>query len=108
MDIINMTTCPEAFLAREAEICYAVMNCISDYDVWHETEEPVTVEMVIEVLRRNAELAKKAIAWMVGRLEPRTCSCGDALGQALITQRDLIPPETLERLRPLVGRYLGG
>ncbi len=108
MDIINMTTCPEAFLAREAEICYAVMNCISDYDVWHGTEEPVTVEMVIEILRRNAELAKKAITWMVGRLEPRTCSCGDALGQALITQRDLIPPETLERLRPLVGRYLGG
>jgi len=108
MDLVNMTTCPEAFLAREAEMCYAVMNAISDYDVWHETEEPVTVEMVIEILRRNARLAQKAIAGLVGRLaEPRTCDCGNALGQALITQRDLIPAGTLERLRPLVGRYWG-
>jgi 5'-methylthioadenosine phosphorylase len=110
MDIINMTACPEAFLAREAEMCYAVMNTISDYDVWHETEEPVTVEMVIEILHLNAELAQKAVAGLVGQLaegDQRACACGDALGQALITQRDLIPAETLERLWPLLGRYFG-
>lgn len=107
MDIINMTTCPEAFLAREAEMCYAVVNSISDYDVWHETEEPVTVGMVLDILHRNARLASQAIAGLADRLgEPRTCGCGNALGQALLTQREQIPAETLERLRPLVGRYL--
>lgn len=106
MDIINMTSCPEAFLAREAEMCYAVMHPISDYDVWHETADPVTVEMVIEILGRNAALAKKAVTALVPQLVgPRSCACGDALGQAVITQRDLIPPDTLDRLRPLVARY---
>jgi len=111
MDLINMSTCPEAFLAREAEMCYAVMNSISDYDVWHESQEPVTVEMVINILRRNAKMAQLAIAGLVGQLaqaERRTCDCGDALGQALITQRDVVPAGTLERLRPLVGRSAGG
>ena len=109
MDVINMTTCPEAFLAREAEMCYAVANGISDYDVWHESEEPVTVEMVIEVLNQNARLAQRAVAELVKRLASesgRACSCGDALGQALITRFDSIPAETTERLRPLVARYL--
>jgi 5'-methylthioadenosine phosphorylase len=102
-----MTTCPEAFLAREAEMCYAVVNSISDYDVWHETEEPVTVGMVLDILHRNARLASQAIVGLADRLgEPRTCGCGNALGQALLTQREQIPAETLERLRPLVGRYL--
>lgn len=109
MDLINMTTCPEAFLAREAEICYAVMNAISDYDVWHESEEPVTVEMVIDILNRNAQLAQKAIAGLVTKLaaEPRDCACGTALGAALITRRDLISQETKSKLWPLVGKYLG-
>lgn len=109
MDVINMTTCPEAFLAREAEMCYAVVNAISDYDVWHESEEPVTVERVIELLRRNAELAQLAIADLVvglaSRQDASVCSCQSALGQALITQRDQIPVKTLERLGPLVSRY---
>ena len=110
MDLINMTSCPEAFLAREAEMCYAVLNAISDYDCWHEAEGPVTVNTVIEILMRNAELAQKAIAKVVGRLAEdgtRPCGCGDALGQALITQRELVPAETLERLGPLVSRYFG-
>jgi 5'-methylthioadenosine phosphorylase len=110
MDVINMTSCPEAFLAREAEMCYAVVNAVSDYDCWHESEEPVTVEMVIEILHRNAALAKRAVAGLVGRLAEdgvRPCGCGGALGQALITRRDLIPAETLERLGPLVEKYLG-
>jgi 5'-methylthioadenosine phosphorylase len=110
MDIINMTTCPEAFLAREAEMCYAVMNAISDYDVWHETEEPVTVEMVVEILRRNARLAQEAIEHVVARvteLDQFPCECGQALGQALITEPRLIPRETREKLGPLVSKYLG-
>ncbi len=104
-----MTTCPEAFLAREAEMCYAVMNHISDYDVWHESEEPVTVEAVIEILHRNAILAQIALANVVGRLagaDRTACGCGDALGQALITQRDRVPPATVAKLGPLVERYL--
>jgi 5'-methylthioadenosine phosphorylase len=108
MDLINMTTCPEAFLAREAEICYAVVNAISDYDCWHESEEPVTVETVIQILMQNAELAKRVIANVVVDLSVesgRPCGCGDALGQALITQRDLIPADTLEHLSPLIKRY---
>jgi 5'-methylthioadenosine phosphorylase len=109
MDVINMTTCPEAFLAREAEMCYAVVNAISDYDVWHESEEPVTVEMVIDILNRNARLAQRALVGLVGRLEResgRDCACGSAVGQALLTSPGSIPAETLERLRPLVGKYL--
>lgn len=111
MDLVNMTTCPEAFLAREAEICYAVLNAISDYDCWHASEEAVTVEMVIEILHRNAELAQKGVAKVVEALVQggwvRDCACGEALGAALITQRELVPAETLERLRPLLERYLG-
>ena len=93
MDVINMTTCPEAFLAREAEICYAVMNHVTDYDVWHETEAVVSVEMVIRILQQNANLASEAIALLAGRLAAgeRNCGCGAALGPALITQRDSIP-----------------
>ncbi len=109
MDLVNMTTCPEAFLAREAEICYAVMNTISDYDVWHESKEPVTVEMVIEILEQNAKLAQKAITGLAAKLaaEPRDCACGGALGAALITQRDSVPPETKNRLKLLVSKYFG-
>jgi 5'-methylthioadenosine phosphorylase len=110
MDLINMTTCPEAFLAREAEMCYAVMNTISDYDVWHETEEPVTVELVMELLKRNARLAQRSIERLVRRLADggtSHCDCQQALGKALITERRLIPEETRMRLAPLVSKYLG-
>ncbi|HHS97145.1 MAG TPA: S-methyl-5'-thioadenosine phosphorylase [Chloroflexi bacterium] len=109
MDIIGMTTSPEAFLAREAEMCYAVMAHITDYDVWHETEEPVNVEMLLATLQANARLAQEAIRILVPRLSAaeRDCECKDTLATALITQRDLIPKETLERLKPIVGKYLG-
>ena len=109
MDIIGMTTSPEAFLAREAEMCYAVMAHITDYDVWHETEEPVNVEMLLATLRANARLAQEAIRILVPRLAAaeRDCECKDTLATALITQRDLIPKDLLERLRPIVGKYLG-
>ena len=102
-----MTTSPEAFLAREAEICYAVMAHVTDYDVWHVSEEPVTVEMVIKVLNENTALAQDAIRKLVRALKPdRTCDCGHALATALITNPDAVPPETRARLKLLVHKYL--
>ena len=108
MDIIGMTTSPEAFLAREAEICYAVMAHVTDYDVWHETEEPVSVDMLLATLAANAKLAQDAIRILVRRLAAaeRTCECKDSLGLALITQRDLVPEDLRKRLGPLVEKYL--
>jgi 5'-methylthioadenosine phosphorylase len=107
MSIIGMTTSPEAFLAREAELCYGVMAHVTDYDVWHVSEEPVTVEMVIRILKANSELAQRSIAQLVASLpETRECECGTALRDALITQKDRIPKETRKRLTLLVDRYL--
>lgn len=107
MSLIGMTTSPEAFLAREAEICYAVMAHITDYDVWHLEEEPVSVEAVIAVLNRNTQIARQAIAHLARDLpEERHCECGQALKTALITRPDIIPPETRARLGLLVDKYL--
>jgi 5'-methylthioadenosine phosphorylase len=107
MSIIGMTASPEAFLAREAEMCYAVMAHVTDYDVWHVSESPVTVEMVIQTLNKNTEIAQEAIRKLVKGLEtqPRTCECGQALSTALITNPDVIPPETRKTLDLLVGKY---
>lgn len=106
--IIGMTTAPEAFLAREAEISYATMAHITDYDVWHEEEAPVTVEMVMATFSRNIELAQKAIAHAVEHLdEEAICACHSALDGAIMTARDHMPPQELERLRPLLARVLG-
>ncbi|UCF29729.1 MAG: MTAP family purine nucleoside phosphorylase, partial [Chloroflexota bacterium] len=86
MSLIGMTTSPEAFLAKEAEICYTSLTHVTDYDVWHISEEPVTVEMVIEILNRNTTIAQKAINNLVGNLNPeRSCDCTHALESALIT-----------------------
>ncbi len=107
VDIIGMTAVPEAQLAREAEICYATMAHVTDYDVWHKEEEPVTVQMLIDNLVANAALSKRTIAALVPMLtDDRPCECGSALSTAVITRRDLIPAETVERLRPIVGKYL--
>lgn len=107
MAIIGMTTAPEAFLAREAEMCYAVMAHVTDYDVWHVSEAPVTVEMVVQILQANADLARRAIADLVMRLpERRSCPCGSALQSALLTRQDAIPLETRRKLGLLVDRYL--
>ncbi len=104
MDIIGMTACPEAFLAREAGMCYATMAHITDYDVWHESEETVTVNMVIEQLNKNVGLAQQAIRLLTPRLasHSRTCECAHALDTALITAPDFISPETREKLKPLL------
>jgi 5'-methylthioadenosine phosphorylase len=107
MSVIGMTTSPEAFLAREAEICYAVMAHVTDYDCWHVSSEPVSVEMVIEVLHRNTEVAQQAVRNIARSLKPqRECRCKDALASALITDPNRIPPETRERLSLLVSKYL--
>jgi 5'-methylthioadenosine phosphorylase len=108
MDIIGMTTSPEAFLAREAEMCYAVMAHVTDYDVWHEDEEPVNVAALVATLNKNTALAQSVVASVVGSLAKmvRTCECRDALGAAFITQRDLIPPDLIDELGPIVSRYL--
>ncbi len=107
MDLIGMTASPEAFLAREAELCYAVMAHVTDYDVWHESEQPVTVEMVIRILNQNTAFAQQAVGHLAGALagEPRRCTCGQALADALITSRDRIPAETRKRLGLLTDRY---
>ncbi len=102
-----MTTCPEAFLAREAEMCYAVMAHVTDYDVWHIAEDPVTVEKVVRTLQANTRLAQAAIAAVVEALPTeRTCDCGTALKDALITSRSHVSPEARRNLALLLGRYL--
>lgn len=106
MSIIGMTAAPEAFLAREAEICYATMAHVTDYDVWHVSESPVTVEMVIQTLNKNTELAQEAVRILARNFKhERECECGSALAAAMITHRDAIPPETLQKLDLLVGKY---
>jgi 5'-methylthioadenosine phosphorylase len=108
MSLIGMTASPEAFLAREAEICYAVMAHVTDYDVWHISEEPVTVERVIEILNRNTLIAQGAVKNLAAALDlERPCECSRALANALITRRDVIPAETRQRLGLLVDKYLG-
>ncbi len=108
ISLIGMTTCPEAFLAREAEICYAAMAHVTDYDVWHLTEEPVSVELVIQTLNRNTEIAQQAIVKLAENLdEKRKCNCENALAGALITRRDKISAETITKLEPLVKKYIG-
>ncbi len=107
VDIIGMTAVPEAQLAREAEICYATMAHVTDYDVWHEEEEAVNVEMLIANLQANAALSKRAIMELLPLLDDeRPCDCGQALATAMITRRDLIPPEKVAQLGPIVAKYL--
>lgn len=106
MDLIGMTTTPEAQLAREAEMSYSVMAHVTDYDVWHESAEPVTVEMVIQTLLHNADVAKQAVANAIQLLAGAPPSPqGDALHDAIITNKSLVPAEMVERLKLIVGRY---
>jgi 5'-methylthioadenosine phosphorylase len=107
MSIIGMTASPEAFLAREAEICYATMAHVTDYDVWHVSEAPVTVEMVIQTLNKNTTIAQEAVRILARQLKhQRDCDCEHALASALITHKDVIPAETRQKLDLLVSKYL--
>jgi 5'-methylthioadenosine phosphorylase len=106
-DVIGMTNLTEAKLAREAEMCYATMALVTDYDCWREGTEAVSVETVIEVLRANAETARRALLAAVGRLDPRRpCSCREALRFAILTEPGRVPGPVREKLKPLVGKYL--
>ena len=107
MSIVGMTAAPEVFLAREAEICYATMAHVTDYDVWHTSEETVTVEMVIKTLHKNTELAQNAIIRLVEMInKSEDCTCNSALQDSLITNRSAIPQDTRDRLDLLVNKYL--
>ena len=106
MDIIGMTTTPEAFLAREAEMSYACMAHVTDYDVWHETEEAVTVEAVIRTLLHNAEVAKSAVANAIALLAGIGPSqYANAMRDALITHKAAVPARAVENTRLIVGKY---
>jgi 5'-methylthioadenosine phosphorylase len=107
MSLVGMTTSPEAFLAREAEMCYAVMAHVTDYDVWHIDKEPVSVEAVIAVLSKNTRIAQQAVATLAAEIgSERGCECEHALATALITSRQAIPAETRRKLDLLVRKYL--
>lgn len=106
-DLIGMTTLPEAKLAREAELCYATLACITDYDTWHEGHARVSADMILENLQANVARAKRAVRELVRRLpQERACACGDALSTALVTPLDLVPDETKRHLQPIIGKYL--
>lgn len=107
MSIIGMTISPEAFLAREAEMCYAAMAHVTDYDVWHVSASPVSVEMIIETLKRNTHTAQEAVRKLAASLEVRrSCECGSALSSALITHPAHIPAQTKEKLKLLIEKYI--
>ncbi|MCM8799367.1 MAG: S-methyl-5'-thioadenosine phosphorylase [Candidatus Omnitrophica bacterium] len=107
MDIIGMTNLAEARLAREAEICYVTLAAVTDYDCWYEPSEVVTADMVIKNLLKNVENAKKILKEAIPYIaEKRTCCCKDALKDAFVTARDLIPKRVKIRLHPIIGKYL--
>ncbi len=106
-DVIGMTNLTEARLAREAEICYATLALVTDYDCWREATEDVSVEAIIAILGENAAAARRALAAAVSLVAPdRGCGCRDAMRFGIITDRKAISAEARERLRPIAGRYL--
>jgi 5'-methylthioadenosine phosphorylase len=105
--VIGMTALPEAKLAREAELCYAVLACATDYDVWNHAAEDVSVEAVVANLQKNVATSREILRRVLPRLpQQRSCSCATALRHAIITAPARIPKEARERLGPLIGRYL--
>ncbi len=110
-DIIGMTALPEAKLAREAELCYASVSSVTDYDVWHESGETVTVEMVVSNLQHNVANAQRIIRELVTRLpadrSASTCDCAHALENAIQTDRSVIPPQAREKYSLFLDKYLG-
>jgi 5'-methylthioadenosine phosphorylase len=107
MDIIGMTNLQEAKLAREAEICYATIALVTDYDCWHPEHDSVTVDMIVGNLVANAKTAQAVIAEAVSRLPfERTCACASALAHAILTRPDVVPEDTKRALAPIVGKYM--
>jgi 5'-methylthioadenosine phosphorylase len=107
VDVIGMTNMPEAKLAREAEICYVTLALATDYDCWHESEEDVSIESVLAVIRQNVENSKRIIRDIAGRLPGKGgCGCGETLRYAVITDPKKIPAAARKRLSLLIGKYL--
>src|ERR1051326_6589544 len=108
VDVIGMTNLQEAKLAREAEICYATMALVTDYDCWHESEEAVSVEQVLGYLRANAAMAQKVLRDSIPRVAARTrdCACATALKFAMITDPAHMPAKRRAELAPLIGKYV--
>ena len=107
VDVIGMTNATEAKLAREAEICYSTIALATDYDCWHHSEEAVTVEAVLAVMKHNIETSKAMIRHAVRMLpDARTCGCGEALRNTIMTPEKLIPAKTRKDLAPIIGKYL--
>ncbi len=109
MDVIGMTNLQEAKLAREAEICYATIAMVTDYDCWHPAHDAVTLAEIISNLTKNAANAAKVVRAAVAAMpRERGCKCGSALANSILTAREKIPPATRKRLAVLVGKYLTG
>ena len=107
-DIIGMTALPEAKLAREAEMCYATLAWITDYDVWRANTEEVSVEAVVQNLLKNVATSRELLVRLVPQLTgPRNCGCGTALKDAIITAPENIPGDLRENLAPIIGKYIG-
>jgi 5'-methylthioadenosine phosphorylase len=107
MDIIGMTNLQEAKLAREAEVCYATIALVTDYDCWHPDHDSVTVDMIVANLIANAKTAQQVIAEAVARLPfERTCECANALAHAIITRPEYVPAQVKKDLAPIIGRYM--
>jgi 5'-methylthioadenosine phosphorylase len=106
-DVIGMTALPEAKLAREAEMCYAIIALATDYDSWHEVREIVSVGTILDTLRRNVELSKRIIKLAVGQLAQRPrCECADALAGAIVTDPRVIPDGRKQELKLLISKYI--
>lgn len=107
MDVIGMTNMAEARLAREAEMCYATLACVTDYDCWYPGHDSVTVEMVIANLQKNVSNAKRIIAGVVKEMkDERECGCSETLKYAIVTDRALIPQKVKKDLEPIIGKYV--
>src|SRR6201997_5510448 len=108
MDVIGMTNLQEAKLAREAELCYVTVAMVTDYDCWHPDHDAVTVDQIVAVLMKNAENACSVVREAVAALpKERTCKCGSALATAIITNKDVVPAATKEKLKLIIGKYFG-
>ncbi len=106
-DIIGMTALPEAKLAREAEICYAVIGCVTDYDSWWHSAEPITIDVILNTMHHNVDTAKSIIKLAVGRiLDERDCPCATALEIAIVTDPKAIPTEQKKKLDLIIGKYI--
>ena len=106
-DVIGMTTLPEAKLAREAEVCYASLALVTDYDTWHATHETVSAGLILANLQRNVATAQRVVAAVAGRLPAaRDCRCATALANAIVTPPEIVPEETKRRLAPIIERYM--